>query len=307
MGVSFRPSCSGTNGFGPNPETGLETRPLCAAIVIASAVVGNVTAEDLPASSPRPSSAPLPPSAAAENAGDPSSSDEEIPPRLLEELVGVAPGNGGVTTRTGADALCVVSGRHVYGGEYAREKEGGGGGGNTVVRRRQNSRQRKGDNVDRKMQKDRQTIRQELINRHADRQMSRQTRQLQYLCRESVLQDEEKREQALTPAPTTANLQTHLRAPNMEDKRYTMRCFRIGEATSHKPQHGRHTMNVSLGYVGCEPATVTSRYVEVAPSVAAVGVECSRETAFTEEDAVCTLLLTVPQGNRSWTHERSRY
>lgn len=63
----------------------------------------------------------------AENAGDTYSSNEGIPPHLLEERVGVGPGTGGVTTRLGADALCVVRGRHVYSGKCAREKEGGGG------------------------------------------------------------------------------------------------------------------------------------------------------------------------------------
>ena len=69
----FRPPCSAANGYGPNPETDIETCPPCAAIVIISAVVGNVPAKYLPVRSPPPSSASFPSSTATENAGDTSS------------------------------------------------------------------------------------------------------------------------------------------------------------------------------------------------------------------------------------------
>ena len=39
-------------------------------------------------------------------------------------------------------------------------------------------------------------------------------------------------ELALTPAQMTTNLQSHLRAAGMDDKRYTVHSFRMGGAAS---------------------------------------------------------------------------
>ena len=49
----------------------------------------------------------------------------------------------------------------------------------------------------------------------------------------SGLEGGEKGELALTPAQITTDLQTHLRAAGMEDKRYMMHSFRVGGAASH--------------------------------------------------------------------------
>ena len=45
----------------------------------------------------------------------------------------------------------------------------------------------------------------------------------------SVLEGGEKGELALMPAKMTTNLQTHLRAAGMEDKRFTITLFEWGE------------------------------------------------------------------------------
>ena len=49
----------------------------------------------------------------------------------------------------------------------------------------------------------------------------------------SVLEGGEKGELAFTLALMTTNLQIHLRAARMEDKRYTMSSFRVGRAATH--------------------------------------------------------------------------
>ncbi|CAN0597596.1 unnamed protein product, partial [Laminaria digitata] len=76
----------------------------------------------------------------------------------------------------------------------------------------------------------------------------------------SVLASGDKGDRALTPAQMTSNLQTHLRAAGLADKRYTLHSFRVGGAASH---HMDGTaMDVLMEYVGWFPV-VASRYVGV--------------------------------------------
>ena len=63
----------------------------------------------------------------------------------------------------------------------------------------------------------------------------------------SVLEIGEKGELALTPAQMTTNLQTHLRAASMVDKRYAMHSFRVGGAVSHNMDGT--AMDVLMEYV----------------------------------------------------------
>ena len=82
----------------------------------------------------------------------------------------------------------------------------------------------------------------------------------------SVRDNGEKGNRALTPAQMTSNLQTHLRAAGMDDKRYTLHSFRVGGAASH---HMDGTaMDVLMEYVGWKSAAVASRYVGVTASAA---------------------------------------
>ena len=91
-------------------------------------------------------------------------------------------------------------------------------------------------------------------------------------------------ELALTPAQMTTNLQSHLRAAGMDDKRYMMHSFRVAGAASHNIDGT--TMYVMMQYVGWKSATVARRYVGATASVAVAGVKRSRETAFIEADAL---------------------
>ena len=101
----------------------------------------------------------------------------------------------------------------------------------------------------------------------------------------SVRENIEKRNLALTPAQMTANLQAHLRAAGMEDKRYTLHSFRVGGAASH---HVDGTaMDALMEYVGWKSAAVASRYVGVTASAAeSRGAKRSRDTAFIDPDAL---------------------
>ena len=80
----------------------------------------------------------------------------------------------------------------------------------------------------------------------------------------SVRENGEKGIQALAPAQMTANLQAHLCAAGMEDKRYTLHFFRVGRAASDD-MHGTAmdvlTEYVLMEYVGWKSAAVAGRYV----------------------------------------------
>ena len=67
----------------------------------------------------------------------------------------------------------------------------------------------------------------------------------------SGLEGGEKGELAPTPAQMTTNLQTHLWAAGMEDKRYTMHPLRVGGAASHNMDGT--AMDVLMEYVGGSP------------------------------------------------------
>ena len=101
----------------------------------------------------------------------------------------------------------------------------------------------------------------------------------------SVRENGEKGNLALTPAQMTANLQAHLRAAGMEDKRYTLHSFRVGGAASH---HMDGTaIDVLMEYVGWKSAAVAGRYVGVTASAAGSrGAKRSRDTAFIDADAL---------------------
>ena len=100
----------------------------------------------------------------------------------------------------------------------------------------------------------------------------------------SVLEGGEKGELALTPAQMTTNLQTHLRAAGMEDKRCMMHSFRVEGAASHDIDGT--AMDVLMEHVGWKSKTVARRHVGVTASAAAAGVKRSRETAFIEAEAL---------------------
>ena len=101
----------------------------------------------------------------------------------------------------------------------------------------------------------------------------------------SVRENGEKGKLALTPAQMTANLQAHLRAAYMEDKRYTLHSFRVGGATSH--HMGGMAMDVLMKYAGWKSAAIAGRYVGVTASAAGSrGAERSRDTAFIDAYAL---------------------
>ena len=101
----------------------------------------------------------------------------------------------------------------------------------------------------------------------------------------SVRDNEEKGNLALTPAQMTANLQAHLHAAGMEDKRYALHSFRLGGAASH---HMDGTaIDVLMEYVGWTSAEVAGRYVGVTASAArSRGAKRSRDTAFIDAGAL---------------------
>ena len=98
----------------------------------------------------------------------------------------------------------------------------------------------------------------------------------------------------------TANLQTHLRAAVMEDKRYTMLSFRVEEVASRNMD--LTAMGVLKEYVGRNCTSLARRYVGVTASAAAAGVKRSLEKAFIEADdptaarTVCTFTYNIPTG-----------
>ena len=104
----------------------------------------------------------------------------------------------------------------------------------------------------------------------------------------SVLGSGAKGNLAMTPAQITVNLQTHyLRKTDMEDKRYTLRSFRVGGSASH---HIDGTaVNVLTEYVGWRSSAVASKYyVGVTASTAASGsTKCFRDTAFIQTPYHC--------------------
>ena len=101
----------------------------------------------------------------------------------------------------------------------------------------------------------------------------------------SARDNEEKGNLALTPAQVTANIQAHLHAAGMEDKRYALHSFRVGGAASH---HMDGTaMDVLMEYVGLTSAAVAGRYVGVTASAAGSrGAKRSCDTAFIDADAL---------------------
>ena len=122
------------------------------------------------------------------------------------------------------------------------------------------------------------------------------------VCFTSVLEGGENGELALTPAQMTTNLQTHLRAAGMEDKRCMMHSFRVEGAASHDIDGT--AMDVLMEHVGWKSKTVARRHVGVTASAAAAGVKRSRETAFIEADALqlsetfaARLCLASPRAN----------
>ena len=92
-----------------------------------------------------------------------------------------------------------------------------------------------------------------------------------------------KKKLAMTPAQMTTNSQTRFRGASMEDKRYTMRSFRV-EGAANQSMDGT-AMDALKGYVGWKSVTVARRYVRVT-SPAAAGVTRSLETTFIETDAL---------------------
>ena len=101
----------------------------------------------------------------------------------------------------------------------------------------------------------------------------------------SVRDNGENGNRALTPAKMTSNLQTHLRAAGMNDKRYTLHSFRVEGAASH---HMDGTaMDVLMEYVAWKSAAVAGRYVRVTASAArSNGAKRSRDAAFMDADAL---------------------
>ena len=95
-----------------------------------------------------------------------------------------------------------------------------------------------------------------------------------------MIEGGETEELASTPAKMTANLQTHLRAAVMEDKRYTMLSFRVEEVASRNMD--LTAMGVLKEYVGRNCTSLARRYVGVTASAAAAGVKRSHEKAFIE-------------------------
>ena len=57
----------------------------------------------------------------------------------------------------------------------------------------------------------------------------------------------------------TSNLQIHLRAAGMDDKRYAMHSFRVEGAATHNMDGT--AIGVRTEYVGWKPAPVARRYV----------------------------------------------
>lgn len=88
-------------------------------------------------------------------------------------------------------------------------------------------------------------------------------------------------ERALTPAQMTTNLRTHLRAATKEDKRHTVRAFRLRGAASHGMDGTAR--DILTEYQGVE---VRHRCVGMTASAAAAGVNRSREAALMEADAL---------------------
>lgn len=85
----------------------------------------------------------------------------------------------------------------------------------------------------------------------------------------SVLESGAKRRLALAPAQMTLNLQSHLRAADMEDKRYTLHSLRAGEGGAATRHIGVTAMGVLMEYVGWMSSAMASRYIRVTASAAA--------------------------------------
>ena len=93
----------------------------------------------------------------------------------------------------------------------------------------------------------------------------------------SVRENGEEGNLALNPTQMTANLQAHLRAAGMENKRYMFHSFRVGGVASHDMDGT--AMDVLVEYVGWKSAAVAGRYVMATASAAGSrGAKRSRDT-----------------------------